>query len=62
MKEKNYKLSNNLIEYSRRAKILEKDEEYLLITQWRDFQNQNALQKILKCLPKTCHCLCPKIQ
>jgi RNA polymerase sigma-32 factor len=47
VKEKNYKLSNNLIEYSRRAKILEKDEEYLLITQWRDFQNQNALQKIL---------------
>ena len=47
MKEKNYKLSNNLIEYSRRAKILEKNEEYYLITKWRDFQDQRALQKIL---------------
>jgi len=47
MKEKNYKLSNNLIEYSRRAKILEKDEEYYLIAKWRDFQDQRALQKIL---------------
>ena len=47
MKEKNYKLSNNLIEYSRRAKILEKTEEYDLIIKWRDFQDQTALQKIL---------------
>jgi RNA polymerase sigma-32 factor len=47
MKEKNYKLSNNLVEYSRRAKILEKKEEFLLISKWRDFQDQQALQKIL---------------
>ena len=47
MKEKNYQLSNNLIEYSKRAKVLEKDEEFKLISQWRDHKNQNALQKIL---------------
>ena len=47
MKEKNYKLSNNLIEYSRRGKLLEKEEEYSLITEWRDHQDQRSLQKIL---------------
>jgi len=47
MKEKNYQLSNNLVEYSKRAKVLEKDEEFKLISQWRDHKNQNALQKIL---------------
>ena len=47
MKEKNYKLSNNLIEYSRRGKLLEKEEEYSLITEWRDNQDQRSLQKIL---------------
>ena len=42
-----YKLSNNLVEYSRRAKVLEKAEEYELITKWRENQDQIALQKIL---------------
>ena len=47
MKEKNYKLSNNLVEYSRRAKILEKAEEYELIENWRNNNDQIALKKIL---------------
>tara|TARA_B110000438_G_C15811564_1_gene649882 strand:- start:1438 stop:2304 length:867 start_codon:yes stop_codon:yes gene_type:complete len=47
MKEKTYKLSNNLIEYSRRAKVLEKQEEYDLIEKWRSNKDQKALQKIL---------------
>ena len=47
MKEKNYQLSNNLVEYSRRAKVLTKLEEFELISQWRDQKNQRALQKIL---------------
>ena len=47
MNEKVYKLSNNLVEYSRRHKVLEKDEEFDLITKWRENQDQKALQKIL---------------
>jgi RNA polymerase sigma-32 factor len=47
MKEKKYELSNNLIEYSKRAKILSKPEEYALITKWQDNKDQAALQKIL---------------
>ena len=47
MKEKNYQLSNNLVEFSKKAKVLEKEEEFKLISQWRDHKNQNALQKIL---------------
>ena len=47
MNEKMYKLSNNLVEYSRRHKVLEKDEEFDLITKWRENQDQKALQKIL---------------
>ena len=47
MNEKIYKLSNNLVEYSRRHKVLEKDEEFDLITKWRENQDQKALQKIL---------------
>ena len=47
MKEKIYKLSNNLVEYSRRHKVLEKEEEFDLIAKWRDNQDQKALQKIL---------------
>ena len=47
MKERLSQLSNNLVEYSRRAKVLEKQEEYSLITQWRDHQDKKALQKIL---------------
>ncbi|MDC0194859.1 RNA polymerase factor sigma-32 [Alphaproteobacteria bacterium] len=47
MKQKTYKLSNNLVEYSRRAKVLEKQEEYDLIEKWRNNKDQKALQKIL---------------
>jgi RNA polymerase sigma-32 factor len=47
MTEKNYKLANKLVEYSRRSKILEKKEEFYLITKWRDEKDQKALQKIL---------------
>ena len=47
MKNKTFELSNNLVEYSRRAKVLEKDEEYELISKWRDHKDQKALQKIL---------------
>ena len=47
MKEKKHTLSNNLIEYSKIAKMLSKEEEYSLITKWRDNKDQDALQKIL---------------
>ena len=47
MSQKKYELANNLVEYSRRSKILSKEDEYYLITEWRDNQNQECLQKIL---------------
>ena len=47
MKEKKYQLSTNLVEYSRRAKILEKQDEYKLILDWNTNQNKDSLQKIL---------------
>ena len=47
MEKKLSKLSNNLVEYSRRSKVLEKDEEYKLIGIWQKNKDQNALQKIL---------------
>ena len=47
MSEKNYKLANNLVEYSRRSKILSKEDEYHYITQWRENRDQKCLQKIL---------------
>ena len=47
MSEKKYKLANNLVEYSRRSKILSKEDEYYLISQWRENQDQECLQKIL---------------
>ena len=47
MKEKNYELSNNLIEYSRRTKILEKNEEFYLIQRWQEHKDQKSLKKIL---------------
>ena len=47
MKQKNYKLSNNLVEYSRRADILKKEEEYFLISDWKNNRNDKSLQKIL---------------
>ncbi len=39
--------SNNLIEFSKKASILEKEEEFNLINDWRDNKNPIALQKIL---------------
>ncbi len=39
--------SNNLVEFSKQASILEKDEEFKLINDWRDNQNPSSLQKIL---------------
>ena len=47
MSEKNYKLSNNLVEYSRRAKTLEKEEEFYLIRRWQDHKDEKSLKKIL---------------
>ena len=39
--------SNNLIERSKKAAILEKGEEFFLINDWRDNKNPKSLQKIL---------------
>ena len=39
--------SNNLIELSKKAAILEKDEEFYLINDWRDNKTPKSLQKIL---------------
>ena len=36
MVNKNYFFSNNLIELSKKAAILEKEEEFKLINDWRD--------------------------
>ena len=47
MNLKNFKFSNNLIEHSKKAVILEKSEEFELINDWRDNRNPIALQKIL---------------
>ena len=47
MREKNYQLSNNLVEYSRRAKTLEKEEEFYLIRRWQDHKDEKSLKKIL---------------
>ena len=44
---KNYFFSNNLIELSKKAAILEKDEEFELINDWRDNKTPRSLQKIL---------------
>ena len=44
---KNYFFSNNLIELSKKASILEKDEEFELINDWRDNKTPRSLQKIL---------------
>jgi len=43
----NFFFSNNLIEISKKAAILEKDEEFWLINDWRDNRTPNSLQKIL---------------
>ena len=47
MVTKNLYLSNNLIELSKKAAILEKDEEFRLINDWRDNKTPKSLQKIL---------------
>ena len=39
--------NSNLIEFSKNAKILEKDEEFFLINDWRDNKNPKSLRKIL---------------
>ncbi len=47
MVTKNFFFSNNLIELSKKAAILEKDEEFSLINDWRDNKTPKSLQKIL---------------
>ncbi len=47
MVAKNFYFSNNLIELSKKAAILEKDEEFELINDWRDNKTPRSLQKIL---------------
>ena len=44
---KNSYFSNNLIEISKKAAILEKNEEFYLINDWRDNKTPKSLQKIL---------------
>ena len=47
MVNKNFFFSSNLIEISKKAAILEKDEEFFLINDWRDNKTPKSLQKIL---------------
>ena len=47
MVSKNFFFSNNLIELSKKAAILEKEEEFYLINDWRDNKTPKSLQKIL---------------
>ena len=47
MYNKNLFSSNKLIEISKKAVILEKDEEFMLINDWRDNKTPRSLQKIL---------------
>ena len=47
MNTKNLFFSNNLIELSKKAAILEKNEEFNLINDWRDNRTPKSLQKIL---------------
>ena len=47
MVSKNFFFSNNLIELSKKAAILEKDEEFQLINDWRENKTPKSLQKIL---------------
>ena len=47
MNIKNRGFFNNLIEFSKKAEILEKETEFDLINDWRDNRNPKALQKIL---------------
>ncbi len=47
MVSNNFLFSNNLIELSKKAAILEKEEEFNLINDWRDNRTSKSLQKIL---------------
>ena len=47
MATKNIFFSSNLIEHSKKAAILEKNEEFQLINDWRDNKTPKSLQKIL---------------
>ena len=47
MSSKKFYFSNNLIELSKKGAILEKDEEFKLINDWRDNKTPKSLQKIL---------------
>ena len=47
MLSKNRLFSNNLIELSKKAAILEKEEEFYLINDWRENKTPKSLQKIL---------------
>ena len=47
MFSKNRFFSNNLIELSKKAAILEKEEEFYLINDWRNNKTPKSLQKIL---------------
>ena len=47
MYNKNNFFSSNLIELSKKAAILEKEEEFTLINDWRDNKTPKSLQKIL---------------
>ena len=47
MINKNSFFSNNLIDLSKKAAILEKEEEFYLINDWRDNKTPKSLQKIL---------------
>ena len=47
MASKNYFFSSNLIELSKKGSILEKEEEFELINDWRDNKTPRSLQKIL---------------
>ena len=40
-------LSNNLADFSRKTKILEKDEEFYHIENWRNNREEKSLQIIL---------------
>ena len=40
--------NSNLVEFSKTAKILEKDEEFYLINDWRDNRNPKSLQIIFR--------------
>ena len=47
MLSRNRLFSNNLIELSKKAAILEKEEEFYLINDWRENKTPKSLQKIL---------------